>query len=192
MLGEPTHTYNAVFEGDFPSSFAPCDTSLALRVGARVMMIANDPLHQYCNGSMGHVINLTETTITVRLDSGLTVVVGPNKWNAKEYQVKDGKIETIDKGSCTQFPLTLAWAITIHKSQGLTFDKIAIHAKGIFAPGQLYVALSRCTTMEGIISESFISQKHIIPDRELIAFEQAVKVCNNIFDRNTYRSMRLR
>ena len=192
MLGEPTHTYNAVFEGDFPSSFAPCDTSLALRVGARVMMIANDPLHQYCNGSMGHVINLTETTITVRLDSGLTVVVGPKKWNAKEYQVKDGKIETIDKGSCTQFPLTLAWAITIHKSQGLTFDKIAIHAKGIFAPGQLYVALSRCTTMEGIISESFISQKHIIPDRELIAFEQAVKVCNNIFDRNTYRSMRLR
>lgn len=192
MLGEPTHTYNAIFEGDFPSSFAPCDTSLALRVGARIMMIANDPLHQYCNGSMGHVINLTETAITVRLDSGLTVVVGPNKWNAKEYQVKDGKIETIDKGSCTQFPLTLAWAITIHKSQGLTFDKIAIHAKGIFAPGQLYVALSRCTTMEGIISESFISQKHIIPDRELIAFEQAVKVCNNIFDRNTYRSMRLR
>lgn len=192
MLGEPTHTYNATFEGDFPTSFAPCDSMLALRVGARVMMIANDPLHQYCNGSMGIVAALSETAITVHLDSGLMVAVGPNKWNAKEYQMKDGKIETVDKGSCTQFPLTLAWAITIHKSQGLTFDKIAIHAKGIFAPGQLYVALSRCTSMEGIISESFISQKHIIPDRELIAFEQAVKACNNIFDRNTYRSMRLR
>ena len=192
MLGTATHSFYAQFEGDFPVSSAPCDSVLELRVGARIMMIANDPNHLYCNGSMGVVADISDTNIKVRLDSGYIIMVTPYKWEAKEYQVKDDKIETIDKGSCTQFPLTLAWAITIHKSQGLTFDKVSIHAQGIFAPGQLYVALSRCRSMEGIISESFINNKHIIPDRELLAFEQAVKACNNIFDRNTYRSLRLK
>lgn len=89
-------------------------------------------------------------------------------------------------------PLSLAWAITVHKSQGLTFDKIVIHTKGMFAPGQLYVALSRCTSLEGIISESYIDKRYIIPDYELKAFDQACQKAGGIFNRNTYISMALR
>lgn len=192
MLGTPTHTFEAKFDGDFPTTFAPCDTTLALRAGARVMMLINDQNHLYCNGSMGNVTQITQNAIQVLLDTGETISVMPYKWEAKEYKVEKDKIEAISKGSCTQFPLMLAWAITIHKSQGLTFDKVSIHANNIFAPGQLYVALSRCRTMEGIVSESFINNKHIIPDKELIAFERAVKSRNNIFNRETYRAMNIK
>jgi hypothetical protein len=192
MLGEPTHVFMADFKDEFPISSAPCNEKLELRVGARVMTLINDPNHLFCNGSMGEVIDIDNEVVKVKLDDGNLVGITKFKWVAHEYQTKDDKIEVIDKGSCIQFPLTLAWAITIHKSQGLTFDKITIHTKSVFAPGQLYVALSRCTSMEGIISESFIDKRHIIPDNELLAFERAVKACNNIFNRNTYRSLRLR
>jgi ATP-dependent exoDNAse (exonuclease V) alpha subunit len=83
---------------------------------------------------------------------------------------ENGKIVSKKKGYCRQFPVTLAWAITIHKSQGLTFDNVIIHTQGIFAPGQLYVALSRCTSLEGIVTDSFISKKQIFPDKTLIDF----------------------
>jgi hypothetical protein len=192
MLGTPTHTFSASFTDDFPDTSAPCDILLNLRVGARVMMLANDPMGRYCNGSTGEVIGIAEGTVTVKLDDESLVVVTPYTWSAKEYKMVGDKVETIDKGSCTQYPLTLAWAITIHKSQGLTFDKVSVHTNGIFAPGQLYVALSRCRTMEGIISESFIGNKQIIPDRELIAFDRAIKANDYIFNRSTYRSMNLK
>ena len=192
MLGAPSHKFAASFVGDFPASSASCDEVLALRVGARVMMLSNDPMHLYCNGSMGEVTAIEQQTITVKLDNGHIVAVNPYKWENKEYKIEKGEITTIEKGSCTQFPLTLAWAITIHKSQGLTFDKVAIHANGIFAPGQLYVALSRCRTMNGIVSESFISNKHIIPDKELLAFERAYRARKNIFNRDTYRLMKIK
>lgn len=192
MLGTPTHTYMAEIDKDFPPSSAPCDVQLNLRVGARVMLLVNDPQKLFCNGSMGTVTALTQTIVSVRLDTGIDVKVQQHKWSAHEYKVKGDKIEKQDKGCCKQFPLTLAWAITIHKSQGLTFDKIVLHTRRIFAPGQLYVALSRCTSMKGIISESFIDKRFIIPDNELIAFEKAVKANDNIYDKNAYRSMRIR
>lgn len=192
LLGQPTFQSGAVYAGDFPLSSTPCDGVLSLRVGARVMTTVNDPNHLYCNGSLGVITSLAPGAIGVHLDTGNDIAVALYEWKAKEYKLVGDKIETIDKGSCTQYPLTLAWAITIHKSQGLTFDKVSIHANNIFAPGQLYVALSRCRSMEGIITESFINNKHIIPDKELIAFEKAYQAHKNIFNRDTYRSMKIK
>lgn len=192
LLGQPTFQSGAVYAGDFPLNSTPCDGVLSLRVGARVMTTVNDPNHLYCNGSLGVVTSLAPGAIGVHLDTGNDIAVALYEWKAKEYKLVGDKIETIDKGSCTQYPLTLAWAITIHKSQGLTFDKVSIHANNIFAPGQLYVALSRCRSMEGIITESFINNKHIIPDKELIAFEKAYQAHKNIFNRDTYRSMKIK
>ncbi len=192
LLGQPTFQSDAIYAGDFPQSSAPCDNTLSLRIGARVMMTTNDPNHLFYNGSLGVVTSIEPGAIGVHLDTGGDIKATLYEWKAKEYKVEGEKIETVDKGSCIQYPLTLAWAITIHKSQGLTFDKVSIHANNIFASGQLYVALSRCRSMEGIITESFINNKHIIPDKELIAFEQAYQTHGNIFNRDTYRSMKIK
>lgn len=190
LLGTPTHTYNAQISGDFPESSAPCEHKLELRVGARVMMLVNDPTKLYCNGSLGWVTALTDSSVTVRLDNGYSVAVGASEWKNNEYKMKDGKIQTVEKGSCKQIPIALAWAITIHKSQGLTFDHIVIHTKGVFAPGQVYVALSRCTSMEGISSDTFIDRRHILTDRRLQVFHHACKLTNGIYDRNTHKMMK--
>lgn len=187
LLGEPTHIYDAVLERDFNPSAAPCDMQLALRVGARVMMLINDPFQLYCNGSLGVVTKLSDKAVTVKLDNGCTVAVERHEWSVKEYKVKDGKIISETKGTCKQFPLTLAWAITIHKSQGLTFDSVVIHAKEVFCPGQIYVALSRCTSLQGIVSDVFIDKKHILPDRDLLVFENSYRRTDNVFNEETYK-----
>ena len=197
LLGIPTNNYDCKMKGDFPEANAPCDTTLSLRVGARVMTLVNDKEGHYYNGSLGVVEELGEKSILVQLDNGYLVEIGPYIWEQCEYKAVDTvenglpvkKIERVVKGTCEQFPLALAWAITIHKSQGLTFDNIVIHSKGMFCPGQLYVALSRCRTLEGIASESFITKRMIFPDYELTAFEKAYKANNNIFDRHAYHTM---
>lgn len=190
LLGTPTHIYYATIEKDFNLSSAPCDRKLSLRVGARVMMLINDKAHVYCNGSLGVVIGLDDKVVKVQLDNGCTVAVERCEWSAQEYKMKNGKIVSEIKGTCKQFPLTLAWAITIHKSQGLTFDHVVVHTKGVFCPGQVYVALSRCTSLEGIISDVFIDHRHILPDDELLAFEKAYNATHNFFNRETYKLMR--
>jgi hypothetical protein len=190
LLGEPTHTFYAEIKDNFNIKAAPCDNKLMLRVGARVMMLINDRCQLYCNGSLGIVENIGDKAITVKLDNGCSVAVERYEWTAYEYRMEDGKIKSAVKGTCCQFPIILAWAITIHKSQGLTFDKVIIHAQDIFAPGQIYVALSRCTSLAGIISDTFIDKRHVLPDRELQAFETAYQTNNYLFDRNTYKLMR--
>lgn len=192
MLGEATHVYKATVEGDFNKGYMPCDAELSLRIGARVMMLTNDKAKLYYNGSLGVVTGLADNLVTVRLDSGCTVSVEPFEWTSHEYKLEDGKVVEKETGKCKQFPVSLAWAITIHKSQGLTFDKIVVHTKYAFSPGMLYVALSRCTSLEGIISETFIDKRLIIPDNQLIAFDKACAAHNGKFNRETYRNMNLK
>lgn len=176
MLGKPTNTYKADLTGSFKESSMPCDAELKLRVDARVMILVNDGVSQrYCNGTLGNVVALTDNLITVKTDEGETVKLERHKWIDYSYCLKDGKIEKTENGSCKQFPVTLAWAITIHKSQGLTFDCIALHVDKAFTPGHIYVALSRCRTLDGIVTDSYITKKHIIPNNDLIKFEEEYK-----------------
>lgn len=191
MLGVPTHSFIAEVNGDFDIKHAPCDEMLLLRVGARVMVLINDQYQVYVNGSLGNVTAITDDTVTVLLDNGCSVAFQRHEWDMNDYQMKGDKIEKISKGTCKQFPLTLAWAITIHKSQGLTFEHVAIHSKSVFTSGQIYVALSRCTSLEGIATDSFIGPKHIWPDKQLIAFEKAYKENNYFFDKKAYRLMKI-
>lgn len=189
MIGEATHIFPATFKDTFNPKNAPCDENLKLREGARVMTLVNDAQQGYYNGSMGTVTSITQAKIGVMLDNGNEVFIEPYTWTDREYEVNGNEIKTIEKGSCTQFPLTLGWAITIHKSQGLTFDNIVIHCPYAFAPGMLYVALSRCTSMEGIITDFFISRKAIKIDKELLAFNKVCQTNNNKFNLDVYRAL---
>ena len=189
MIGEATHSFTAEFKDAFNPKNAPCDLDLKLRVGARVMTLVNDNRQGFYNGSMGTVTDISATKIGVMLDAGHQVIIEPFTWVDREYKVNDNEIETIEKGSCRQFPLTLGWAITIHKSQGLTFDNVVIHCPYTFAPGMLYVALSRCTSMQGIVTDFFINKRAIIKDKELITFNQICKNNGNKFNLDVYRAI---
>lgn len=175
------HVYDVSMKGIFPESSVPCDLHLKLRVGARIMALVNDPLKGYYNGMLGVVTALEENVIKARMDNGLPVKFERHTWSNMQYILKDNQICKEEIGSCTQFPLTLAWAITIHKSQGLTFDKIVLHVSRTFCPGQLYVALSRCRTLGGIVSDAFITKKMVIPEYTLIDFERAYKSEGNYY-----------
>lgn len=181
LLGESTHTFEAEIKKDFNIGHAPCDSTLKLRVGARVMTLVNNRSQGYCNGSLGIVENIEGDKIAVVLDNGCHVIIEKFTWECCDYKLVNGEVKKVVKGTCTQFPLTLAWAITIHKSQGLQFPNIVIHTKGVFCSGQIYVALSRCTSMEGIVCDSFITKRHIMPDKALLDFERVYKASENYY-----------
>ena len=187
LLGTPTFVSKAVIKDRFNENAAPCDAELKLRVGARIMMLTNNKEAGYCNGSLGYVSNIELDSagtpkVAVELDNGVVTEVAPYTWEAFEYEVdKKQMVNKKTVGSCTQLPLSLAWAITIHKSQGLTFDNIIIHARKAFCPGQVYVALSRCKTLDGLKLDSFITKKAIMPDSDLIKFESLLQQSNGEF-----------
>ena len=169
--------YNAKVEGKFPEFSYPNSDTLELKVGAQVMFIKNDTSQdkRYFNGKIGTITHLTKEEVTVQcVDDDFKIVTKAELWENINYTVdKDTKAITEDKiGSFTQIPLRLAWAITIHKSQGLTFEKAIIDAGSAFAHGQTYVALSRCKSLEGLVLKSKISSNQIITDTHVITFNK--------------------
>lgn len=186
MLGSYTHTFVAEIKDKFNPNNAPCEIELKIREGARVMLLTNNSEAGYHNGSLGNVTGIEDTKIKVKLDNDLEVVVERHTWEAVEYEMEGKKVVSKTVGSCTQFPLALAWAITIHKSQGLTFDQVTVHCKRAFCAGQVYVALSRCTSLEGVVLDSFVTKRHIMPDSDLVRFEKALQQTEGEFTEETY------
>ena len=169
-----TFSYKAEVKGKFPELSYPTDETLVLKKGAQVMFVKNDPEKRYFNGMIGHVTLITEKGFSVRPDDGDTwdIDVPIEKWENTRYVLNEQtqEIEEVSEGTFQQYPVKLAWAITIHKSQGLTFDRVVINAAGAFAHGQTYVALSRCRTLEGITLTSAIPASAVIADSHVDAF----------------------
>lgn len=148
-LPTPERTYKAEVKGDFPDRDAPTSAFLPLRLGARVMFVRNGA--EWVNGSLGTVVSMADKAVTVELDTGARVRAEPEKWEKIKFTWTGTRMERQVVGEFHQIPLRLAWALTIHKSQGLTFDEVRVDLSGrIFAHGQLYVALSRCRTSQGL------------------------------------------
>ncbi|MBU4376612.1 MAG: AAA family ATPase [Candidatus Omnitrophica bacterium] len=173
MLPGKEITYEATATGKFEESAYPTDTSLKLKKGAQVILIKNDPAKQWVNGTLAKVVALSNDSVVVDIN-GRTCDVPVVKWQKIEYSYdKDkDKIEDEVVGAFAQYPIKLAWAITIHKSQGQTFDKVIIDlGHGAFTHGQLYVALSRCTCLDGIMLKRPVTHRDIIFDRRIYEFK---------------------
>lgn len=168
------HSFEAEIEGEFPAHLFPCDHVLHLKVGAQVMFIRNDSEEgRYYNGKLAVVQELDGGNIKVKFrDSGQDYWLRRETWENIGYSVESesGSVVRQELGEFNQFPLRLAWAITIHKSQGLTFDKVIVDAGRSFAAGQVYVALSRCRSLEGIVLHSLITPHVLHGDRRIGEF----------------------
>ncbi|SFN15107.1 UvrD-like helicase C-terminal domain-containing protein [Chryseobacterium oleae] len=168
-------TYEAKLFGDFKENQFPNEQFLELKVGAQVMFIRNDISGEkkYFNGKLGEIMSLDDNEIKVVLDgSEREIVVKREVWEQKKYFLDTEKnIKEEVLGSFEQFPIKLAWAVTIHKSQGLTFDNVIIDAGKSFTAGQVYVALSRCRTLEGIVLKSKITPEVIFKDNRILQFQ---------------------
>ncbi|WP_397363539.1 helix-turn-helix domain-containing protein [Olleya sp. R77988] len=176
-LKTKSHSYKAKIEGKFPEFSYPNKENLTLKVGSQVMFVKNDSSveKRYFNGKIGKVILLDKDEVVVKCpDDDFNIITTPEVWENINYTV-DNETKAITEnriGSYTQMPLRLAWSITIHKSQGLTFEKAIIDAEGAFAHGQTYVALSRCKSLEGLVLKSKINSSHIISDKNVIQFNK--------------------
>ncbi len=165
-LTSPEVEYTATIRGEFPGDAYPTDASLKLKVGAQVMFVKNDssPEKRYYNGKIGTVTLLEADTVHVATPDGQEIAVQALEWSNVKYQAEGEQIDETNAGSFAQIPLKTAWAITIHKSQGLTFDKAVIDVAASFAHGQAYVALSRCRSLEGLVLRSPVSAQNIMGD----------------------------
>lgn len=178
-LKSTTFQYKGKSEGQFHERLFPAPVVIGLKEGAQVMLVKNDLQGRWVNGSIGTIEELSNDEIKVRFADGQVHTIEPVTWENKTYKWDraTNNISFEILGTYKQYPIKLAWAITIHKSQGLTFDKVIIDiGKGAFAHGQLYVALSRCRTLSGITLKTPIRQKDIIVDEAVEAFAGKCKI----------------
>ncbi len=179
LQGSVAH-FKAEVKGDFPEYMYPTEFNLGLKVGAQVMFVKNhsSPEKLYYNGKIGTIIDIDEDIITVECPGDHSPIeVGKEEWQNCKYSLNEAALEIEESviGTFLQHPLKLAWAITIHKSQGLTFEKVIIDAKSAFAFGQVYVALSRCKTFEGLFLNSKIGESSIKTDASIRSFTREIE-----------------
>ena len=174
-LDAPTQTFRAEIRGDTDGFEHPTDDDLALAVGAQVMLLNNDPSDRWVNGSIGKITAISsddgEPVVHVHLRDDRTVDVRPHTWEITRPVVSGGSLTHEVIGTFTQLPMKLAWAITIHKSQGQTLDRVVVDLTGgTFANGQLYVALSRCTSLEGLVLRRDVLPRDLKSDPRIRRF----------------------
>jgi ATP-dependent DNA helicase PIF1 len=163
-------------EGDFGKEYLPTAVDLKLKKGAQIMLLNNDSLGQWINGTIGKIKKFEkddedEDVIVAELDNGDTARITPYTWKIYRFFLKNEELRSEEVGSFTQYPVRLAFAVTIHKSQGKTFENVVIDVgRGTFAHGQMYVALSRCTSLAGIVLKQKLTKSHIMTDWRVVKF----------------------
>lgn len=166
-----TFRHAATSWGDLTNFDSPVEPVVTYKVGAQVMLLNNDAAGRWVNGTIGRVEVVDGDTVTVQLNDGGAVEVAPHTWDVTEPRFVDGAMSREVVGGYTQLPFKLAWAVTIHKCQGLTLDRLVVDLSGgTFAFGQAYVALSRCTTMDGLVLHRPLEPRHLQTDRRVARF----------------------
>jgi ATP-dependent exoDNAse (exonuclease V) alpha subunit len=170
-------TFTGRITGTFHRPQLPTEETLTLKAGARIMMLNNEPRGHWVNGTLGYIDTITDdggtATIRVTLDNGYNGTISAYTWEAIRFVWDDTAQRIVSEvvGAFTQYPLRLAWAVTIHKAQGKTFDAVVIDVgRGTFAPGQAYVALSRCRSLEGLVLHTPLKPEHVLVDARARAF----------------------
>ena len=164
-------SYEGEVKGNFSEKDFPTELSLELKLGAQVMLLNNDSVGRWVNGTLGQVIKFGKEEVELKLENGKEVTVQANRWDIFRYELDGGALQASVVGSFTQLPLKLAWALTIHKAQGKTFEKVVVDlGRGTFAHGQAYVALSRCTSLAGMRLCKPLQKRHVLVDQRVTQF----------------------